>query len=36
MEISRAASQIIDIGIALNAERDLDRLMEKILPVMPR
>ena len=31
MDISRAASQIIDIGIALNAERDLDRLMEKIL-----
>ena len=31
MDISGAASQIIDIGIALNAERDLDRLMEKIL-----
>ena len=31
MDISRAASQIIDIGIALNAERDLNRLMEKIL-----
>jgi HD-GYP domain-containing protein (c-di-GMP phosphodiesterase class II) len=31
MDINRAASQIIDIGIALNAERDLDRLMEKIL-----
>ncbi len=31
MDITRAASQLIEIGIALNAERDLERLMERIL-----
>ena len=31
MDIMRAASQLIEIGIALNAERDLERLMERIL-----